>query len=211
MSEPVVSGGTSSPEDALPLDRPPRRGSRLAAAIAPLFVGVLLGFIGGYFAAGGGRPGLSGAGMSSSAVVPAGSAGRGRIEGLRAELLRDPENPKLWTAVANAYYDREDWDHAVEAYQQALRKAPKDAAVLSDLGAAFRNRGEFQRSLASFEKSRQADPEHWQALLNIVLVDTFDRKDAAGAQKAFDELKRRYPDIPNIDKIQEQISRLRAS
>lgn len=197
--EPPASAAATAP------DRPPRR--RLTAGIAPLFVGGLLGFIGGYFAAGGGRPGA--AGVPSSASGPAGASGR--IDELRGELLRDPENPKLWTALANAYYDREDWDHAVDGYLQALRKAPKDAAVLSDLGAAYRNRGEFKRALASFEKARQADPEHWQALLNIVLVDTFDRKDSAGAQRAFDELKRRYPDIPNIDKIQEQISRLRAS
>lgn len=177
---------------------------RVAAAFAPLFIGLLLGFIAGYFAGGAGRP------SSSSPAGPAGSAAVGTVESLRAEITRDPENPRLWTALGNAYYDAEDWDHAVEAYEKALRKAPKDAALLSDLGAAYRNRGEFLRAISTFERAREADPSHWQALLNLVLVQAFDAKNPAAAQRALDEMKRRYPDIPNTDRIQERISRLRA-
>jgi tetratricopeptide (TPR) repeat protein len=194
-----------APLSALPARAPAGR-ARLASAIAPLFVGGLLGFIGGYFAAGGGRPAGSAGGASATASPEA----AGRLDSLKAELDRDPQNPKLLVALANAYYDRGDWDHAVETYEKAVRKGAKDAAVLSDLGAAYRNRGEFKRAIASFEKARAADPEHWQSLLNIVLVQAFDAKDPAAAQKAFDELKRRYPDIPNLSRLQEQISRLRA-
>ncbi|MCA1581494.1 MAG: tetratricopeptide repeat protein [Acidobacteria bacterium] len=177
---------------------------RLASAFAPLFVGLLLGFIGGYFAGGAGQP--AGGGALSASVAAAGGA----ADALRAEIARDPENPRLWTALGNAYYDAEDWDQAVDAYEKALRKAPKDAALLSDLAAAYRNRGEFRRAIATFERARAADPARWQALLNLVLIHAFDEKDSAAAQRALDELKRKYPDIPNIDRIQEQISRLRA-
>jgi tetratricopeptide (TPR) repeat protein len=178
-----------------------------APSISALFMGVLLGFIVGYFAAGGGRP----AGSSAAAEGSATSAeARGSLESLLAELQRDPQNPTRLVAVANAYYDREDWDRAIEEYEKAIRKGAKEAAVYSDLGAAFRNRGDFRRAIASFEKARQADPTHWQSLLNIVLVEAFDAKDPSAAQKSLDELKRRYPDIPNLDRLQEQISRLRA-
>lgn len=187
----------------------PSRG--IASAAAALVVGALVGFIVGYFAGGAGRPSGSSPSSAPQAAGSPDAPGAGRVESLRGEIQRDPENPKLWAALGNAYYDREDWDQAVESYRKALRKAPKDASVLSDLGAAYRNRGEFKRALASFEKARAADPDHWQALLNIVLVHTFDTKNADAAQRGFDELKRRYPDIPNIDRIQEQISRLRAS
>ena len=184
-----------------------RRGWRsLASAIPPLFVGALLGFIGGYFAAGGGRP----------APAPKASAGGGspeaasRLDALKADADRDPQNPRVLVALANAYYDREDWDAAVDTYEKAVRKGAKEAGVLSDLGAAYRNRGELQRAVASFRKAREADPTHWQSLVNLVLVEAFDRKDAAEAQKALDELKRRFPEIPDLDRLQEQISRLRA-
>ncbi|MEP6767053.1 MAG: tetratricopeptide repeat protein [Acidobacteriota bacterium] len=192
----------SDPLPPMPVAASPK--GRLATVFAPLFVGLLLGFIGGYFAGGAGQP--TGARPASGAGVSPG----GPAESLRAEITRDPENPRLWTALGNASYDAEDWDQAVDAYEKALRKAPKDAALLSDLGAAYRNRGELRRAVATFERARAADPAQWQALLNLVLIHAFDEKDAAAAQRALDELKRRYPDIPNTDRIQEQISRLRA-
>jgi cytochrome c-type biogenesis protein CcmH/NrfG len=170
------------------------------APLVPLAVGVLLGFIGGYFAGGGGRPGA--AAQAASEANPGG----GRIAEIRRSLERDPENPRLWTTLGNAYYDREDWGHAIGAYEKALRKAPNDPNVLSDLGAAYRNRGEFRRALSLFTRARAADPDHWQSLLNLVLVYAFDLRDTAAAGRAFEELKRRYPEIPNLDRLQQQIN-----
>ncbi|HEY6050822.1 MAG TPA: tetratricopeptide repeat protein, partial [Thermoanaerobaculia bacterium] len=170
--------------------------------------GALLGFIGGYFAGGGGRPSASPA--SGAAAKGSTAAAASRVQGLQDEIARDPENPKLWAALGNAWYDREDWDQAIEAYRKALRKAPKDANVLSDLGAAYRNQGDFRQAIASFEKARASDSDHWQSLLNLVLINAYDVRDAAAAQRHMDELKRRYPEIPNLEKIQEQVSRLRA-
>lgn len=159
-----------------------------------------MGFGAGYFAGGGGRP---------AAVPPAAAAAGDRVGELVRSLERDPENPEILTALGNAYYDREDWDHAIEAYEKARRKAPKNPNLLSDLGAAHRNRGEFDLAVAFFQKARQADPDHWQSLLNWLLVEAYDRRDPRAAQPLYDQLKRRYPDIPQIERIQEQITTLR--
>ncbi|MFY9550083.1 MAG: tetratricopeptide repeat protein [Thermoanaerobaculia bacterium] len=178
----------------------PRRTAAPQAAVA-LAVGALIGFGAGYFAGGGGRPGAS-----AGKEPPGGD----RAAALARELDRDPESPELLTELGNLHYDREEWDRAIASYEKARRKAPKNAALLSDLGAAHRNRGEFKLAVAYFRKAREAKPDHWQALLNEVLVEAFDRRDAAAAQKAFDELKRRFPEIPQLDRIQNQISGLRA-
>ena len=174
-----------------------------AAALLPFAVGILLGFIGGYFAGGGGRPG------GAPGAAAASASGGDRIAEIRRSLERDQENPRLWSELGNAYYDREDWGHAIGAYEKALRKAPNDPNVLSDLGAAYRNRGEFKRAVALFTKARAADPDHWQSLLNLVLLYAFDLRDDASARRAFEELKRRYPDIPNLDRLQQQIDTLK--
>ena len=178
---------------------------RLRDRVVPLLVGVLLGFIGGYFAAGGGRP----TGAAEAESTAQGDAGD-RLRDLTRKVEKDPENPRLLAALGNAYYDREDWDRAIRSYEKARRKAPNDPNLLSDLGASYRNRGEFARAVAYFEKARAADPDHWQSLMNLVLITAFDTRDAAAAQRHYDELKRRYPDIPNIDRIGQQISRIRA-
>lgn len=172
-------------------------------ALVALLVGALIGFAGGYFAGGGGRPGGA---ASSRRAGPA----SGALAEVEATVARDPENPELLRRLGNLQYDREDWDAAIDAYEKARRKAPKDADLLSDLGAAHRNRGELKLAVSYFRKAREIQPDHWQALINEVLVEAFDRKDAAAAQRIYDELKKRHPEIPQIDRIQDQISKVRA-
>jgi cytochrome c-type biogenesis protein CcmH/NrfG len=175
---------------------------RLRRGSIPLLVGVLLGFIGGYFAAGGARP------NAAATPAAASAAGADRIQEIEGALQKDPESPKLLTALGNAFYDREDWDGAVRAYEKARRKASGDPNLLSDLGAAYRNRGEFKHAIALLEKARAADPDHWQSLLNLVLINAFDTRDAGAARRHFAELKRRYPEVPNLDRIEKQIAGL---
>jgi len=133
-----------------------------------------------------------------------------RLAELTGAVDRDPENPALLTALGNHLYDRAEWEGAIAAYEKARRKAPNDPNLLSDLGAAHRNAGEFELAVAYFKKARDADPEHWQSMLNWVLVEAFDRRNAAEAQRLFDELQKRHPEIPQLDRIQTQISSLRA-
>jgi tetratricopeptide (TPR) repeat protein len=178
--------------------------------LVALLVGGLIGFSAGYFAGGGGRPARAGAAPTDRADSPAGAAGNGRLAELTRAVERDPENPTLLTALGNYLYDREEWEGAIDAYEKARRKAPKDPALLSDLGAAHRNAGEFELAVAYFRKARESNPEHWQALLNWVLVEAFDRRNPAEAQRLFDELQKRHPEIPQLDRIQSQISSLRA-
>ncbi|HEX4438758.1 MAG TPA: tetratricopeptide repeat protein [Thermoanaerobaculia bacterium] len=178
--------------------------SRKGQALIALLVGALIGFAAGYFAGGGGRP------SEGTAARASGPSAGGAVGEAEAALARDPENPELLKRVGNLHYDREEWDAAIAAYEKARRKAPKDPDLLSDLGASYRNRGELKLAVSYFRKAREAKPDHWQSLVNEVLVEAFDRKDPAAAQRAYDELKRRHPEIPQIDRIQDQISKIRA-
>lgn len=175
--------------------------------VVALLVGGLIGFSAGYFAGGGGRPSRD---RGSSDGRAGEASGEGRLGELTRAVDRDPENPALLTALGNYHYDREEWQSAIDAYEKARRKSPKDPAVLSDLGAAHRNAGDFELAVAYFRKAREADAQHWQALLNWVLVEAFDRRNPAEAQRLFDELQKRHPEIPQLDRIQAQISSLRA-
>ena len=177
----------------------------LRRGVIPLLVGVVLGFIGGYFSAGGGRPGGT---APSPAAKP---GGEDREAEIQAALQRDPESPKLLTSLGNVLYDREDWDGAIKAYEKARRKAPADPNVLSDLGSAYRYRGELKRAVSYFERARAADPGHWQSLLNLVLVNAFDTRDADAASRYLAELRRRFPEIPNLDRIEKQIASLKGA
>jgi tetratricopeptide (TPR) repeat protein len=199
-------GGRGRPFSLCPrMDGMETRRRFLPQTIVTLSVGALLGFAGGYFAGGGGRP----APLPPAGEVASGDSGD-RLAQLAKAAERDPENPEILTEMGNLYYDREDWNRAIACYEKARRKAPGNPNLLSDLGAAHRNRGDFDRAAAYFRKARAGDPNHWQSLLNLVLLEAFDRRDPKAAQSTFDELKRRFPDIPQLDRIQAQISSLRA-
>ena len=172
------------------------------AAVPPLLIGALLGFIAGYFAAGGARPSAA---APAKAAAPASTG----ISDLEKAVEKDPQNPKALQALGNGYYDLGDWEHAADAYERARRKNTGDANLLSDLGVAYRNLGEFKKAATLFRKAREANPDHWQSLLNLVLLETFDRRDGAAAQKELEELRRRFPEIPNMDRLQEQVAKIR--
>jgi Flp pilus assembly protein TadD len=176
--------------------------SSWAGLAVPVAVGVLLGFIAGYFAGGGGRPSAQGSEASAQ--------GGDQIAQVRQALDKDPENPKLLAELGNLYYDREDWERAIAAYEKARRKAPKDPNLLSDLGSAYRNRGEFKMAESFLNRAREADPDHWQSLVNLTLLAAYDTRDPAAAKRHLEELKRRFPGIPNLDRIEKQISSLPA-
>jgi tetratricopeptide (TPR) repeat protein len=172
----------------------------LSRAVVSVAVGILVGFIGGYFAGGGGRPAPAGTDAAATA------GGSDRIAQVRVQLDKDPENPKLLGGLGNLYYDREDWDHAITAYEKARRKAPRDPNLLSDLGVAYRSRGEFKMAESCFQKAREADPDHWQSLVNLTLLAAFDMRDGQAAQRHLTELKRRFPGIPNLEGLEKQIA-----
>ena len=169
----------------------------------PVAVALLIGFIGGYFAGGGGRP------ASAPAATGADQAD-GRLAQIRQALDKDPENPKLLADLGNACYDRDDWDGAIRAYEKARRKAPKDPNILSDLGAAYRNRGEFKMAESMLNKAREADPDHWQSLVNLTLLAAYDTRDGAAARRHLEELKKRFPGMPNLERLEKQIASLPA-
>jgi tetratricopeptide (TPR) repeat protein len=184
-------------------------------------VGVLAGFILGYFVATGGHA-PSAATASAPASAPAGSGTdaalapsstelAARVKEMQAAVARDPENADVMLQLANAEYDASDWKAAAEAYEKVVPKKPGDPNLLTDLGSCYRNMGRFDKALEMYQKAQQIQPTHSQSLLNMTLVYVFDLKDAGKAQAAFDRLKKEHPEIPRLNDLQLRISELRAA
>jgi tetratricopeptide (TPR) repeat protein len=182
-------------------------------------VGLLTGFIVGYFVAGSNRARTAAPAAASSA--PAASAATAsistspellqRVSDLKTALDREPENADLQKQLGDAYYDMNDWGKAAEWYEKALQKKSADANVITDLGSCYRNLGKFSQAVDEYEKAQKVDPTHVQSLLNLTLVYTFDLKDPDKAQATLDRLKKEHPDVPHLSELQTQISALRAS
>lgn len=184
--------------------------------------GLLTGFIIGYFVASSSHPplpALSATASSGSSVGATGDAAlapsaaelAARVKEVQNAIQRAPENVDLQVQLANTYYDANDWKSAADAYEKTLPKKGSDPNLLTDLGSCYRNLGRFDKALEMYQRAQAVQPTHSQSLLNTVLVYTFDLKDAAKAQAAFDRLKKEHPEIPRLDDLQLRISALRAS
>jgi cytochrome c-type biogenesis protein CcmH/NrfG len=59
------------------------------------------------------------------------------ISQLESEIKRDPNNPRLHVALGLAYWDRNDYPHALEAFQRAVKVGPSSAEAHNWLGVAL--------------------------------------------------------------------------
>lgn len=176
-------------------------------------IGLLGGFILGFFVAGGNRhpapstpsPGVT---QTSDRADP---QLVDKIKALESAAAADPANSDLTLRLANALYDASDWKTAAQWYEKALPAKAGDPDVLTDLGSCYRNLGESGRAVDMYQKAQKIDPNHVPSLLNMTLVYAFDLKNPAKAQQCLDRLKKVHPEIPHLDDLQTQISALRAA
>jgi tetratricopeptide (TPR) repeat protein len=96
------------------------------------------------------------------------------IQDLLKKIAAEPFNLEAWSLLGNAYYDADLPEEAIVAYNRALALRPDDTDILNDQGAMYRQKGEFTRALANFEKVVKIDPYNLESLYNIGYVYAFD-------------------------------------
>jgi len=70
------------------------------------------------------------------------------------------------TTLANWNYDRQNWSHAIEHYQQAIALGRDNPDVRTDLGNCFRFLGQPQKALEQYETAQRQNPQHENSLFN---------------------------------------------
>jgi cytochrome c-type biogenesis protein CcmH/NrfG len=110
------------------------------------------------------------------------------IAALEEETAKNPQNLDIWIQLGNEYFDSNQPEKAIHAYQKALELNPADANVWTDLGIMYRRSGNPQKAIECFDKAIAADPKHESSRLNKGIVLLHDLKDFDGAIKAWEEL-----------------------
>jgi tetratricopeptide (TPR) repeat protein len=190
-----------------------------------LVIGVLAGFLAGYalqeVMAARQPPRLlpgqtqAQAGMTGGPAAGAGAPGGGaiasqqQVQQLAAYVAQNPDDANAVLQLANLNYDIENWSRAAELYSQFLTLRPNSPDVLSDLGICYRGMGRFEDALEIFDRAQQLAPDHWQSLFNEVVVQAFDLKDFAAAEKGLDQLRALQPDNPNVERLVQEVQRQR--
>ncbi|MEI6214389.1 MAG: tetratricopeptide repeat protein [Desulfuromonadales bacterium] len=149
-----------------------KKESALIAAVA-----LIVGLLGGYLVFS-----ISNAGKSKDNSMPI-QAGSGsptdytqRIAQAEKIVAQDPKNLTAWISLGNDYFDTEQAQKSINAYNKALEIQPNNPNVLTDQGVMFRKVGWYDKALANFEKANKIEQNHLQSLFNSGIVYAVDLK-----------------------------------
>src|SRR6266849_2620073 len=111
------------------------------------------------------------------------STGQVSTSQIESEIKRDPNNPHLHVALGLAYWDRNDYPHALEAFQRAVKVGPSSAEAHNWLGVATLEKGDLPGAVAEFRKAVSLDPKYARAYTNLgsALAKNGELSEAVGA------------------------------
>jgi len=156
-------------------------------------VAVIVGFLGGVvFSAY-----TSGVGLNGSAPGPSDQTAQKQdisnklaqeINDLEKEISLHLENIEALIRLGNLYFDTDQPDKAIMAYNKALELNPGNPDVLTDLGVMYRRKGQPLEAIKVFDKAIKIDPRHEASRFNKGVVLLHDLNDSEGAIRAWEEL-----------------------
>ena len=117
------------------------------------------------------------------------------ILNLEAQVTREPENFQAWIQLGHLYFDTQQHENAIAAYENSLKYHDGSADLLTDLGVMYRRSGDSAKALEWFEKAQAMDPAHITSRLNEGIVRLFDFDDAPGAIASWEELLTIDPEV----------------
>ncbi len=106
------------------------------------------------------------------------------ITALELETQTNPDNDQAWVQLGHAYFDSEQFQKAITAYNKSLELLPGDTNVMTDLGVMYRRNGQPEIAIATFDKVLELDPGHEQARFNkgVVLLNDLNDKEGTIAE-----------------------------
>jgi tetratricopeptide (TPR) repeat protein len=173
-------------------------------AVAFGIAGVLFGLIAGWIigsqqavarppaAAPAAQQAASGSGAAPRAAV----LDETQVNALKTVAEKEASNATPRVQLGNLYFDAERYDDAIKWYTDALKLAPDDVNVSTDLGVSYYYSNQPDRALTQFDRSLKLDPKHAKTLLNVGIVKAFGKQDLDGAEAAWKQVVAIAPDGP---------------
>ena len=125
---------------------------------------------------------------------------RQQLDDLKRKVAANPNDFDSLVQLGNMYSDVAKYPQAIEYYERALR-VREDTNVRTDLGICYKESGRLDDALAQFRRVATDNPESWQALYNLIIIDgQLKRFDDARAELA--KLKQLRPNDPDVVKLE---------
>jgi tetratricopeptide (TPR) repeat protein len=173
----------------------------IAFGIAGILFGLIAGWIIGSQQAAT-RPPTAAPASQQASTAANGSTSRAavldetQVNALKTVAEKEASNATPRVQLGNLYFDAERYEDAIKWYADALKLAPNDVNVSTDLGVSYYYSNQADKALAQFDKSLKLDPRHAKTLLNVGIVKAFGKQDLDGAEAAWKQVLAIAPDSP---------------
>jgi cytochrome c-type biogenesis protein CcmH/NrfG len=125
-------------------------------------------------------------------------------------LKRDPNNLQALIPLGNAYFDTNQYNKAIDAYQRALKIDPKNADVRTDMGIMYRSIKDYDGAAREFRQAAKDNPTHINSRFNLAIVMQTDKKDIPGAILAWEDFLKVEPAGQRAGMAQAQLEQLKS-
>jgi len=134
-----------------------------------------------------------------------------KILELEKAAAAEPNNPNTWLQLGNLYFDTDNFQRSIDAYQKYLEFNPGNPNVWTDMGIMYRRAGQPEKAVEAFDQAVSINPQHEQSRYNKGVVLLHDLNKPAEAQKVWEELYRMNPNFrtPNGRSLKELIEGLK--
>jgi cytochrome c-type biogenesis protein CcmH/NrfG len=122
-----------------------------------------------------------------------------RTTPLEEAVSRNPSNVQAWIQLGNHYFDADQHQQAIRAYERALALDDNNPDVWTDLGVMYRRDGQPQKAIEAFDKAMTLDPLHEVSRFNKGIVLMHDLNDQKGALAAWEALLAINPNATTPD------------
>ncbi len=135
-----------------------------------------------------------------------------KIAELEQYLKNNPDDAGQWTNLGNLFYDSDQAQNAIDAYEKSLVIEPGRAGVITDLGTMYRKNNEPKKAIEAFDKAIAVDPSFETARFNKGVVLLHDLNDLEGCIKEWETLVEMNPMAiaPNGDSVDAIVQRMKS-
>ncbi len=135
-----------------------------------------------------------------------------KIAEIQQYLKDNPDDSEAWTNLGNLFYDSDQAQNAIDAYEKSLSIEPGRTGVITDLGTMYRRNNEPKKAIETFDKAIAMDPSFETARFNKGVVLLHDLNDLEGCIKEWEALVEMNPMAmaPNGDSVDAIIQKLKS-
>ncbi|HEX7190438.1 MAG TPA: tetratricopeptide repeat protein [Thermoanaerobaculia bacterium] len=150
-----------------------------------------------------------------SAAMPAAGGGGGapsgpmeqvrqQLEMLKKQIDQNPNDVDALVQLGNMYMDVAKFPQAIDYFNRAL-KVREEPSVRTDLGICYKQSGQMEQARDAFRKVASEQPDQWQAIYNLAIVDG-EMRDYADARVQLAKLKQMRPADPEVVKLEQALA-----